>query len=189
MLILASSSPRRRELLRRCQVDFTVEISPAEELSHAENMSILPELNAALKAGAVAEKHPDSWVLGADTMIIFENSAIGKPADLTDAANLLRKFSGKSHQVITGMALICSSRNIKEVWSEISVVRFKTLNDATIREYLNRVEVLDKAGAYAIQEHGDLIVEEFSGELENIVGLPLKKLRQLLTKYSIGGKL
>lgn len=188
-LILASRSPRRSELLRQCAVDFTVEVSPAEELASAGDIRQLPELNAALKAAAVADKNPDSWVLGADTMIVFENSAIGKPADLAEAAGFLRAFSGREHQVITGMALICRSKNIEELWSETSVVRFKTLDEKTISEYLAQVEVLDKAGAYAIQERGDLIVEEFSGELENIIGLPLKKLSSLLKKYAICDKL
>jgi septum formation protein len=143
-------------------------------------------LNAALKAAAVADRNPAKWVLGADTMIVFENSAIGKPADLAEAARFLRRFSGKSHQVITGMALICRQKQVEELWSETSVVSFKNLSDETIREYLEKVDVLDKAGAYAIQEHGESIVEKFSGEIENIVGLPLINLRKLLNKYSIG---
>lgn len=185
-LILASRSPRRSELLRQCGVDFSVEISPVKELDNAPDITALPQLNAALKAAAAADRNPEKWVLGADTMIVFENSAIGKPADLAEAAHFLRRFSGKSHQVITGMALICRSKQVEEVWSETSVVTFKNLSDEVIREYLDKVEVLDKAGAYAIQEHGEVIVEKFSGEIENIVGLPLKKLRELLNKYSIG---
>ena len=185
-LILASRSPRRSELLRQCGVDFSVEISPVQELDNAPDITALPQLNAALKAAAAADRNPEKWVLGADTMIVFENSAIGKPADLAEAAHFLRRFSGKSHQVITGMALICRSKQVEEVWSETSVVTFKNLSDEVIREYLDKVEVLDKAGAYAIQEHGEVIVEKFSGEIENIVGLPLKKLRELLNKYSIG---
>ena len=102
---------------------------------------------------------------------------------------LLRNFSGKCHEVVTGVALICQQTGVCEVWSETSTVKFKTLSDTVIREYLSEVQVLDKAGAYAIQEHGEAIVESFSGELENIVGLPLKKLQNLLTKYAIGGKL
>ena len=187
--ILASKSPRRQELLRRCGIDFAVEISDAEELDFAENISELPALNALAKAAAVADRHPTSWVLGADTMIIFENRAIGKPADLDEAAEFLQRFSGKTHQVITGMALICRATQNEFVWSEVSEVKFKTLTADIVAHYLDKVTVLDKAGAYAIQEYGDLIVEHFTGELENIVGLPLKKLRKLLTKYAIGDKL
>ena len=188
-LILASRSPRRRELLRQCNVEFTVEVSPAEELDTASETGRLPEINARLKAAAVADNNPEAWVLGADTMIVFNGSAIGKPSDMDEAAQFLRAFSGRTHQVITGMALICRKKNIEEVWSAVSEVTFKELDEKTISCYLEQVEVLDKAGAYAIQEHGELIVEKFSGELENIVGLPLKKLRELLTKYAIGDKL
>ncbi len=188
-LILASRSPRRRELLRQCNVEFTVEVSPAEELDTASEIGRLPEINARLKAAAVADNNPEAWVLGADTMIVFNGSAIGKPSDMDEAAQFLRAFSGRTHQVITGMALICRKKNIEEVWSAVSEVTFKELDEKTISCYLEQVEVLDKAGAYAIQEHGELIVEKFSGELENIVGLPLKKLRELLTKYAIGDKL
>ena len=118
-LILASRSPRRSELLRQCGVDFSVEISPVQELDNAPDITALPQLNAALKAAAAADRNPEKWVLGADTMIVFENSAIGKPADLAEAAHFLRRFSGKSHQVITGMALICRSKQVEEVWSMV----------------------------------------------------------------------
>ncbi len=187
--ILASASPRRFELLKGCGIDFCVKTADAEELDRDDDIFVLPQKNALLKARAVATEYPGSWVLGADTMIIFENRAIGKPADLHEAAVLLRNFSGKCHEVVTGVALICRQAGVCEVWSETSTVKFKTLSDAVIGEYLSKVQVLDKAGAYAIQEHGELIVENFSGELENIVGLPLKKLQNLLTKYAIGDKL
>jgi len=182
-LILASASPRRRELLQSCAVDFTVKVAPVNELDRAEDLRHLPQDNALLKAQAVAVDHPQSLVIGADTMIIFDGKAIGKPADLDEAAAFLRAFSGKSHEVVTGVALICREKQICEVWSEVSVVKFKTLSEAVISEYLRQVRVLDKAGAYAIQEHGELIVESFTGEVENIVGLPLKKLQDLLKKY------
>lgn len=187
-LILASRSPRRRELLRRCGVDFTVQSAEVEELGFDGNPAALPELNARLKAAAVAEKFPSCWVLGADTMILFENRAIGKPQDLDEAFAMLKRFSGKIHEVVTGMALIHQDEGVCEVWSEFSQVKFKDLSDGVIREYLEKVPVLDKAGAYAIQDHGGAIVESFSGEMENVVGMPLKKLQELLKKYSIGGK-
>lgn len=183
--ILASGSPRRKELLSGCGIDFTVQIPQIVESDSGDDLYLIPQKNAELKASEVAAIHPDAWILGADTMIIFGNRVVGKPADLTQAAQFLREFSGKSHEVVTGMALIHRAGNICEVWSESSLVHFKKLSDEVIRQYLSLVPVLDKAGAYAIQEHGELIVEEFSGELENIVGLPLKKLQKLLTGYSI----
>ena len=93
---------------------------------------------------------------------------------------MLKTLSGKTHQVITGVALICESRNIREVWSEITNVHFKELSDDTIRQYIQQVYTLDKAGAYAIQEHGDLIIDHIDGEIENVIGLPLIRLKQRL---------
>jgi len=188
-LILASASPRRQDLLRRCGVDFTVQSVDIEELTGAGDIALVPEINARNKALAVAAANPGCWVLGADTMIIFENRAIGKPADMAEAFALLKSFSGRTHEVITGMALLNKEEDIAEVWSCKSEVKFKKLSDAVIKEYLECVPVLDKAGAYAIQDHGELIVERFSGEMENIIGMPLKKLQLLLKKYSIGGNL
>jgi septum formation protein len=178
--ILASKSPRRSELLKRCLADFSVITADTEELSHADDLEKLPEYNALQKARAVAYTHPSAWVLGADTMIIFDGRAIGKPRDLIRAAEFLREFSSKTHKVITGMALVCREENISEVWSEVSEVKFKNLSGAVIDDYLQKVQVLDKAGAYAIQEHGDMIVESFTGELENIIGMPLAKLKKFL---------
>ena len=187
--LLASGSPRRKELLQKCGVDFTVETIPVKELSEAEDIRTLPQQNALLKASAVADTRRGCWVLGADTMIVFENRAIGKPADPADAAGMLAELSGKTHEVITGMALICRELEVCKVWSECSTVKFKELTPQIIAGYLAEVEVLDKAGAYAIQDHGEMIVESFSGELENIVGMPLKKLRSVLTEFAIGVKL
>ena len=142
----------------------------------------------ALKAAAAAEVFPDRWVLGADTMIIFQDHAIGKPQDMADAAEILQKLSGRQHRVVTGMALLNRQKNIREVWRETSVVSFKKLDARTIAAYLAAVDVMDKAGAYAIQENGGMIVESFTGELENIIGLPLKKLQTLLNRYAVAGK-
>lgn len=187
-LILASKSPRRKELLKSCGVDFSVKIAPVTELTSFEPLTLLPQENALLKAEAVAEKETGSWVLGADTMIIFDGRAIGKPENISDAFDILSGFSGRSHEVVSGLALINKEQQISLSWSESSSVKFKKLTPEIIRDYLDKVEVLDKAGAYAIQEYGELIVESFTGELENIIGLPLKKLLSFLTKYAIGGK-
>ncbi len=179
-LILASQSPRRSELLRRCGFDFTVKSVPAEELTDFPDLSLLPQENARRKAAAAAELYPDDLILGADTMIIFDGKAVGKPADIADAERILREFSGRSHNVVTGVALISRRHHICDVWSETSQVGFKSVSDAVIRDYIRRVDVLDKAGAYAIQECGDMIIAGYSGELANIVGLPLIKLQQKL---------
>ncbi len=184
-LILASQSPRRSELLRRCGFDFTVRCAPAEELRDFPELRLLPQENAGRKSAAVADMYPGDLVLGADTMIIFNGRAVGKPADIDEAAKMLREFSGKSHDVITGTALICRERGIAEYWSEVSRVDFKNISDEIIADYLQKVHVLDKAGAYAIQEYGEMIISGYSGELENIIGLPLKKLQSRLNSLLI----
>ncbi|MBR2345319.1 MAG: septum formation protein Maf [Lentisphaeria bacterium] len=181
-LILASQSPRRCELLQRCGFDFTIRTAEVEELTCLPDLAKLPQENARRKAAAVAASYPDALVLGADTMIIFENQAVGKPHDLDEAAEFLRRFSGKMHEVVTGLALLCPARDICDVWSEVSQVTFKKLTPEVIAEYLQKVPVLDKAGAYAIQEHGDMIVADYTGELENIIGLPLIRLRKRLAE-------
>lgn len=187
-LILASKSPRRCELLRRCGFAFTVQCAAAKELTDFPDLARLPQENARRKAEAVATQFPEALVLGADTMILCNNRAVGKPENLEEAAGFLQMFSGRTHQVITGMALICHERTIADVWSESSDVTFKTLSPEVISAYLRQVPVLDKAGAYAIQEHGDMLVADFSGEIENIIGLPLqqltRKLRSLLGSIS-----
>ena len=186
MLILASESPRRRELLGALGIPFEIRSAKVEELEQAEDacsVSLLPQKNACLKAEAVAEMYPGAVVLGADTAIVFENQLIGKPRDLEDARRILAMFSGRTHQVITGIALMRTGEApFFRQWSEISQVTFKTLSSAVIEEYIQKVHVLDKAGAYAIQECGDMIISGFTGELNNIIGLPLRRLEEELKK-------
>ena len=181
-MILASRSPRRKVLLNRCGVEFYIYDAAVGELTPESGIPVekLPAANAGLKAGCVAEKFPQELVLGADTMVICDGIAYGKPADEKESFRMLKTLSGKTHQVITGVALICESRNIREVWSEITHVHFKELSDDTIRQYIQQVYTLDKAGAYAIQEHGDLIIDHIDGEIENVIGLPLIRLKQRL---------
>ena len=181
-MILASRSPRRKELLSSCGVEFFVYDSGVGELTPASGIPLdkLPEANALLKAGAVAEKFPGELVLGADTMVISDEKAFGKPADIDAARRMLAELSGKCHRVVTGVALLSIERNISLVWSEVTRVRFRELPDEVIREYVSKVNTLDKAGAYAIQEHGDMLVDSIEGELENVVGLPLIRLKEVL---------
>ena len=181
-MILASRSPRRKELLRQCGVEFSVFASDVGELNSGSGVAVeaLPAANAALKAAAVSELFPDEPVLGADTMVICDGRAFGKPADENESFRMLKALSGKSHQVITGVALYWKERHISEVWSETSWVHFKTLTDDTIWQYIRQVNTLDKAGAYAIQEYGELIISHVDGEIENVIGLPLANLKQRL---------
>ncbi len=180
MIILASKSPRRRELLGRLGVDFTVETADAKEATTGSDLFAVPQENALAKARAVAAKHPADTIIGADTAIIFEGELIGKPATLAEAKKMLLRFSGKQHFVVTGVALLAPGKEI--VWREVSQVSFKVLTREAVERYLAAVPVLDKAGAYAIQSHGDWIVESYTNEIENIIGLPLKKLGEILAR-------
>ena len=186
MLFLASESPRRRELLRAAGMEFSVCVpAGVEELRVSPSPRDLPMVNAERKAAAAAALHPDAWVLGADTVIVHENRVIGKPRDLDDAAAILRRLSGTEHEVITGMALLRCDRGFRDVWSETTRVRFRMLDDAVIARYLQLVPVLDKAGAYAVQEHGEMLIDAVDGELENVIGLPLATLRKKLAALAL----
>ncbi len=173
-LILASESPRRRELLGSLGVDFICTAANVNEADSGDDPASVPQENALLKALAVAAKHPGATVLGADTAILFENRLLGKPSDIADAGFMLRKLSGKEHLVITGMALVSGAE--KRVWSEVSRVRFRELTPEIIRQYLQKVNVLDKAGSYAVQEYGDMLITYVGGDINNIIGLPLGNL-------------
>ncbi len=185
-LILASASPRRVDLLRSIGVDFDVIPSGAEELHDmAVGAAKLCELNAMRKGEEVAVKNPSRIVLGADTLVTRQGALFGKPADLAEAFDMLSQLSGKTHQVITGVALFHVAENRREVFTEETLVTFKTLDEATIRAYLDAVPVLDKAGAYGIQHRGELLVEKISGSLSNVIGLPVEKLSETLRRWGV----
>ena len=175
-LILASASPRRRELLARCGIPFTVVTAEVAELTKSDDPASLPRLNAERKAAAVAALYPEALTLGADTVILCRGEIIGKPRDLTDAAAILRRLSGRTHEVLTGIAFRCPARGIESSFTATTAVRFRKLDEAAIARYLAAVPVLDKAGAYALQEHGDWLIESVEGEPENVIGLPVRQV-------------
>ncbi len=158
---------------------FTVCTPEVEEVSSGIPEEVVA-VNAKRKATAVAQRNPGATVIGSDTVVAIGNEILGKPADLAEAADFLRRLSGREHRVLTAIALVRDSECVS--WIAASNVRFKVLSESVIAEYLGLVNVLDKAGAYAIQEHGDMIVAGFDGELETIVGLPLHRLRRELKK-------
>jgi len=186
MLILASESPRRRELLGSLGIPFETESAAVGELTTLPDPQEVPLRNAERKAGAVAARHPRDLVLGADTVVLAEGRVIGKPRDLADALAILLSLSGITHQVITGIALIREEDRLRRSWSEITRVTFKPFGRKEAERYLSLVSVLDKAGAYAIQEHGDILVDHIDGSLENVIGLPLVRLQKELR--GIGGR-
>ncbi|HEY9174570.1 MAG TPA: Maf family protein [Verrucomicrobiae bacterium] len=176
-LILASASPRRAELLRELELAFHVMPSDAAELAHDElSPRELCQLNAHRKARAVAKKCPDAVVLGADTLVFLEREILGKPGDRDDARRMLARLQGRTHQVVTGVSLIHLRAHREHLFAVSTDVRLRALNDAQINNYLAKINPLDKAGAYAIQDHGELIVEEISGSFTNVVGLPLERV-------------
>ncbi|HUR44946.1 MAG TPA: Maf family protein [Candidatus Saccharimonadales bacterium] len=184
-MILASASPRRSELLRQLELKFDVlpghaeEVTP-EHLSPAETAQV----NAYRKARLVAKKHPDRLVLGADTVVSLGHLLFGKPSDLQAAEDMLAKLQGRTHLVITGVCLIHLRTHRQRTFFASTAVTFRTLHAAQIRRYLSRINPLDKAGAYAIQEEGDEIVKGIKGSFTNVVGLPLEKLEQELERWS-----
>ena len=182
-LILASASPRRKELLASLGVAF--EVIPAEVTEHEAPDADPREMvkhNAALKADWVAARHPDATVIGADTTVFIDRTVLNKPRDGAEARAMLRMLRGRTHTVFTGLAIRRQRDGLKLDQGVASEVTFKAFDDATVELYLSRVHTLDKAGGYAIQEHGDLIVAGFTGSLTNIVGLPVEEMKQLLTR-------
>jgi len=183
-LILASASPRRAELLRQLKLDFQIVPSDAKEIFDEQLSPLeLCQLNAHLKARAVAKKNPDSLVLGADTLVFFVGEIMGKPADITDAKRMLTRLQGQTHQVVTGVSLIHLRAHRESMFATGSDVTFRPLTAGQIDDYIAKVNPLDKAGAYAIQEHGDMIVAEIFGSYSNVIGLPIEKLENELTSW------
>ena len=182
VIILASSSPRRQELLKQMGVRFRVVITDVEEINEqkGEARSICRR-NALAKARTVAMEHPRQTVLGADTLVHLGDVLFGKPSSLPKAKQMLRRLSGKMHQVTTACALVEDVR--KKVFSVTTKVQFRELSDRQINAYLRVVSVLDKAGAYAVQEKGEWIVEAVHGSLTNVVGLPAERLHAELMAW------
>jgi septum formation protein len=180
-LILASGSPRRAELLRQLGVEFTVVPSDAQEV-HDDQLTAreISQLNAYRKARVIAKRFPDALVLGADTLVYLDTTLLGKPANLEDAYRMLSQLSGRTHEVVTALCLLHLRTHRQKLFFESTAVTFRALNAVNIRRYLAKVNPLDKAGAYAIQDEGDLIVERISGSYTNVVGLPVEKLREEL---------
>ncbi len=179
-LYLASTSPRRCELLGRLGVPFEI-IAPSFE----EKPTNLPPQEEALyfaeeKARSVAVLCPASLIIGSDTLIDFEGKKLGKPKDATDAKAMLQALSGKSHSVISAVALLDTKTDKMKSVVEQAKVYFKTLNEGQIDDYVATGEPLDKAGAYAIQGMGRSLIAHFEGQLETIIGLPIHILKKWL---------
>lgn len=185
-LILASGSPRRKELLEREGYSFDILVSDAEESAPADIAPAeIAEHNARLKARAVAKGlGKTAVVIGADTVVSIDGVVFGKPSDEHEAQDMLRYLSGRTHQVITGVCLVCDST--AKSFHVTTDVTFRELTQAEIAAYVASGEPMDKAGAYGIQGGGGKLVDHISGDYDNVVGLPVNALAQeLQTSYGI----
>jgi septum formation protein len=178
-LILASASPRRAELLKQLDLDFQVVPGDAREIFDEQLSPLeLCQLNAHRKARVIAKKYPDAMVLGADTLVFLKDEIMGKPANVAEARRMLGRLQGRTHQVVTGVSLIHLRALRERTFAGSTEVTFRPLTADQINAYLSKMNPLDKAGAYAIQEHGDTIVSEISGSFSNVVGLPVELLKE-----------
>jgi septum formation protein len=189
-LVLASSSPRRRELLQQLGIPFEVVVADVTEHEDPEtDPRVMVAHNAALKADWVASRHPDAVVLGADTTVFLDGKAINKPRDLDEARAMLRRLSGREHTVFTGIAVRRASSGLRIDKGVSSEVSFKPFGDAVIEDYIRLVNTLDKAGAYSIQDQTDMIIAGHRGSFSNIMGLPMEATKQILTQGVLQGLL
>lgn len=166
-------------MLTQAGVDFSVIPSSAEEIHDLEMpLHLLCEENARRKAVAVAQDHPYATVIGADTLVYIDQKPLGKPKTEQEARDMLLQLSGRKHQVCTGVCLVKGAD--RECFHVITEVEFNVLTGILIADYMSKVNVMDKAGSYAVQEHGEMIVKEVRGDYNNVVGLPLDALLKRL---------
>ena len=182
--ILASNSPRRRALLAEAGYEFEV-IAPAVSETASTHLSLreLTIANATRKGLAVSRLHPRRIVLAGDTLVALEGEVIGKPRDLIHARVILRRLSGRMHDVCTGVCIADAQRKIS--FAEISRVRFHKLNESDIANYFRVVNPIDKAGAYAAQAAGRSIIASVEGSFTNVIGLPMERTTEVLAQFGL----
>lgn len=184
-LVLASASPRRKELLQLAGFSFSVQPGDVDETHMPPNLS--PEQTVLLlanrKAQAVWDKNPDACVVGADTVVSLEGTILGKPQDAQEAKSMLRRLSGKMHVVYTGVCIISPTQT--HTFAQSAGVTFFALTGQEIQDYVATGEPMDKAGAYGIQEHGCTLVEWISGDFYTVMGLPIGKVSRILREMLI----
>jgi septum formation protein len=180
-LILASGSPRRKDLLTEAGYDFQVIVPDVEE---NEDVSVpirqLTKENAELKAEAVSPANTDAVVIAADTLVLLEERVLTKPIDGDEAREMLASLNGKSHQVFTAFSILHGREGKRVLETVTTDVHFKLLTEAEMIEYHRRINPMDKAGAYAAQEHGKLIIDRIEGSMTNVIGLPMRRLAEIL---------
>lgn len=186
-MILASKSPRRKEILEDFGFDIKIITEEVEEASNEENPILWAQEIALKKGKIIADKHKEQWVVSADTVVIYENEFLGKPKNDKEAKAVLERLSGNSHQVITAVALINKSKNLEIVFSDLTKVYFKKLKTEEIDWYVASKEPMDKAGSYGIQGKGAVFVEKIEGDFFNVMGFPISKFYDKLKElnYSV----
>ena len=190
-LVLASTSPRRKEILSGMHIDFSVEVADIGEESRffeKTNFKNAIKKLAREKGKIISEKYPDAPVLSADTIVVLGSKVLGKPQNADDAKITLKTLSGKKHQVYTAVSLSCKNAGFNETVLEKTDVRFRDIDDEELEEYLKSAVFLDKAGSYGIQEEGGFFVEKINGDYSNVVGLPVCATIKLLKKYQVSIK-
>lgn len=180
-IILASASPRRKELLETAGAEFEICVADVDEsIPEGTFPADAAQMTAQKKALAVAQGQGDSIVIGADTIVVAGDRILGKPKDKADATAMLTMLSGDEHQVITGVCLVCGDKEI--TFAQVSKVKFYELTQAEIEAYVETGEPMDKAGAYGIQGRGCVLVEKIEGDYFNIVGLPVARVMREIGK-------
>ncbi len=186
VLILASASPRRTELLREAGIPHRVVVAAVTE--HEDPTTDPAKMvlhNARLKAAAVSRLHPQAIVLGSDTTVALGDRALNKPADLAESRAMLRSLSGREHTVHTGVCLLCPALGLDESRDVTAWVRFRSLSEDDITRYQALVNTLDKAGAYGIQQGKEIIIEDFQRPISTIMGLPVEFVKARLVALGL----
>jgi len=185
-IVLASASPRRRDLLQQEGYEVVIAVSGVEELEFSmDGPAFLALENARRKWRPVARQYPDWPVVAADTVVWLGGQFYGKPKDMLDAQRMLAELSGKTHSVVTGV--VAGKEGEFTEFAETSLVTFRELSEEEICNYLNDIHPFDKAGAYAAQNDGGRIIQKIDGLLSNVIGLPVERLRPLWSGETIGG--
>ena len=187
LIVLASASPRRRELMEEAGYAFTVEVAGVEESApeHLSGREVVMR-NAWKKADAVAKRHPEALVIGVDTEVIFEGEVLGKPADWEGALAMIGRLNGKMHEVWSGVWLMHRGSGWERGFAERTGVYFRRLSVGGLRAYQRRIGPLDKAGGYGAQDDRGEMIERVEGSLSNVIGLPMERLGEAIKAFREG---
>jgi len=181
--VLASASPRRRDLLEAAGFEVIVSPADVEELSGGLTPRALVIANAEMKACKLAAATYGDVVLGADTVVVLDGHILGKPRDLVDATRMLRLLAGRTHEVLTGVCMLRGGTMVRCSFVESTIVAFRPFDEAMITDYLQDINPLDKAGSYAAQEDRGRLIERIEGSMDNVIGLPVARIIEALEQH------